>query len=64
MSMANRWFGTIFAVRPNQKFDSCVRTLPLSGIGVGSTTSNADRRSDATITSWSGPASYTSRTFP
>src|SRR5687768_2528047 len=33
-------------------------------MGVGSTTSNAERRSLATITRWSAPASYTSRTLP
>src|SRR5688500_5273461 len=48
----------------NQKFESCVRTRPLSGIGVGSTTSNAESRSLATITRWSAPTSYTSRTLP
>src|SRR5687767_4330376 len=63
-SVSTRWFGTICAVCANQKFESCVRTLPLSGIGVGSTTSNAERRSLATITRWSAPASYTSRTLP
>ena len=32
----------------NQNSESCVSTRPLSGIGVGSTTSKADRRSVAT----------------
>src|SRR5687767_22763 len=64
ISVSTRWFGTICAVCANQKFESCVSTLPLSGIGVGSTTSNAERRSLATITRCSSPASYTSRTLP
>ena len=52
-----RWFGTIFSVLRNQKFESCVRTRPLSGIGVGRTASKADSRSLATMTSLSPPAS-------
>ncbi len=34
-----RWFGTIPPVRSNQKVDRPVSTAPLSGIGVGCTTS-------------------------
>src|SRR5690348_3997582 len=64
MSVETRWFGTMCAVLRNQKFESCVRMRPLSGIGVGMTTSNADSRSLATMTSRSPPASYTSRTLP
>ena len=56
-SMLMRWFGTIFAVLRNQYVESWVRTLPLSGIGVGRTTSNAESRSLATMTSLSPPAS-------
>ena len=41
-----------------------VSTRPLCGIGVGSTTSNAEMRSDATSSSVSSPASYSSRTLP
>src|SRR4051812_2800780 len=59
-----RWLGTILSSRLNQNVESCVSTRPLSGIGVGNTTSNAERRSLATITSLSPPASYTSRTLP
>ena len=55
--MLMRWFGTIFAVLRNQYVESWVRTLPLSGIGVGRTTSNAESRSLATMTSLSPPAS-------
>jgi hypothetical protein len=36
-------------VRANQKTDSVLRTLPLSGIGVGSTQSKAEMRSDETM---------------
>ena len=50
-------------MRSNQNRESAVSTLPLSGIGVGSTTSNADMRSDATSSSRS-PNPYSSRTFP
>src|SRR5690348_18263265 len=46
-----RWFGTSCAVLPNQKLETCVNISPLPGIGSGSTTSNADRRSLATISS-------------
>src|SRR5439155_11685828 len=57
------WFGTMSAVRSNQYADRPVSTAPLSGIGVGRTTSYAEIRSDATITI---PACvrYMSRTFP
>src|SRR5436305_13700753 len=57
------WLRTIPRVRSNQKRESPVRTRPLSGIGVGSTTSNAEMRSDATSSSRS-PNAYSSRTFP
>jgi len=46
--MATRWFGTIPRVRANQNAESPVRTRPLSGIGVGRTTSNVEMRSLAT----------------
>ena len=50
-----RWFGTRSAVCSNQNVDSAVRTRPLSGISSGSTTSNTEMRSDATMSmrSWS-----------
>ena len=35
----DEWLGTMSAVRSNQNVDSPVSTLPLSGIGVGCTTS-------------------------
>ena len=39
-SVAERkWFGTIPSVSPNQSTERPVRTLPLSGIAVGWTTS-------------------------
>jgi hypothetical protein len=47
----------------NQNTDICVSTLPLSGIGVGITTSYAEMRSEATI-SRSPSSSYISRTLP
>src|ERR1700730_13235258 len=48
----------------NQYCDTPVSTRPLSGISSGSTTSNTDTRSLATMSSRSCPTSYTSRTLP
>ncbi len=39
----------------NQKAETRVSTVPLPGIGVGMTTSKADRRSVVTIRSLSSP---------
>src|SRR3954447_4843572 len=58
-----KWLGTIWPVRSNQKTLSAVSTLPLSGMGVGWTTSYVEMRSEATIRRRS-PRSYISRTFP
>src|SRR5689334_13539476 len=52
------------AVRANQNADRPVSTRPLSGIGVGSTTSNVEMRSDATSSSLSSSRAYSSRTLP
>src|SRR5215471_7158538 len=49
--------------KSNQNREICVRTFPLSGMGVGITTSKAESRSVATMRSWS-PRSYMSRTLP
>ncbi len=38
-------------VRANQKREISLRMLPFSGMGSGSTTSNADRRSVVTMSS-------------
>jgi hypothetical protein len=46
-----RWFGTIARVRPNQNAERPVSTRPLSGIGVGNTTSKVEIRSLATSAS-------------
>src|SRR3954454_21403491 len=51
-------------VRANQNADSPVSTRPLSGISVGSTTSNVEIRSLATSSSRSGSSSKISRTLP
>src|ERR1035437_5184488 len=51
------------AVRSNQKREMPVRTRPLSGMGVGRTTSKADIRSLAT-SSRRSPTSNRSRTLP
>src|SRR4051794_24096952 len=60
----SRWFGTMSRVRANQKADRPVRTLPLSGISVGSTTSNVEMRSLATSSRRSSSSAYNSRTLP
>src|SRR5436190_5556501 len=60
----SRWFRTIELVRANQNADSPARTRPLSGISVGSTTSNVEMRSLATSSSRSSSSRYSSRTFP
>src|SRR5258705_2623885 len=59
-----RWFATRSPVRPNQNRDRPVRTRPLSGIGVGRTTSKALSRSDAIRSRRSSPTAYRSRTLP
>ena len=53
--MPDSWFGTMWPVRRNQKSDISVSTRPLWGMGSGSTTSKADKRSVVTISMW--PAS-------
>ena len=63
-SVPSRWSGTRPPVSPNQKRDRPVSTRPLSGIGVGSTTSNAEMRSEATSSSRSSSSAYRSRTLP
>src|ERR671937_542642 len=62
--MPSRWFAQIPVVRANQKPDSPVRTRPLSGISVGSTTSNVEMRSLATRSRRSSSSAYSSRTVP
>src|SRR4051812_2700442 len=51
-------------VRANQKPERPVRTRPLSGIGVGRTTSNVEMRSLATSSRRSSSSAYSSRTLP
>ena len=48
---SSRWLGTRCAVLPNQKLEIWVSISPLPGIGFAITTSNADSRSVATISS-------------
>jgi hypothetical protein len=43
------WLGRMFDNFPNQKSATAVSTLPLSGMGVGRTTSKADSRSVVTM---------------
>src|SRR5919201_6092556 len=62
--MPSRWFSQISVVRANQNPDKPVRTRPLSGISVGSTTSNVEIRSLATSSSRSSSSAYSSRTLP
>ena len=56
-SIDSWWLGTISAVWSNQNRESPVRTRPLSGIGVGMTTSKAEMRSEATRSRRPSPAS-------
>src|SRR4051794_975833 len=51
-------------IRANQKPERPVRTRPLSGIGVGRTTSNVEMRSLATSSRRSSSSAYSSRTLP
>src|SRR3972149_658597 len=60
----SRGVETMPPVRANQKRDRPVRTRPLSGIAVGSTTSNAESRSLATSSRRPASTRYRSRTFP
>ncbi len=53
-SGSTRWLGMMWSVCSNQKLAICVRTTPLSGIGVGRMTSNAESRSLVTISIWLG----------
>ena len=50
-----RWFGQMCWVRSNQNTDSPVSTRPLSGMGVGCTTSYVEIRSEVTISKRSSP---------
>jgi phosphoribosylaminoimidazole-succinocarboxamide synthase len=61
---AMKWLGTMWPVCSNQNFDMRERTRPLSGMPFGSTTSNAEMRSVATISSRPSPRSNVSRTLP
>src|SRR3990172_8907780 len=63
-STPSRWLETMPPVRANQKRDRPVRTRPLSGIAVGSTTSNAESQSLATSSRRPASTRYRSRTFP
>src|SRR3954469_6460630 len=64
MSVDTRWLATTGASSSNQNALMAVRIRPLSGMGSAITTSNAEMRSDATISNWPSPASYRSRTLP
>src|SRR5687768_8480830 len=63
-AVPTRWFGTMWPVWANQNRDRPVKTRPLSGISDGSTTSNADSRSDATSSNRSSLTANRSRTLP
>ncbi|CPL89519.1 Uncharacterised protein [Bordetella pertussis] len=58
------WLGRIWASLRSQKSVSSVSTWPLPGMGSSRMTSNAEMRSDATISSLSSPTAYISRTLP
>src|SRR5690348_3095992 len=59
-----RWLGWKVSVCENQKIESCVRTLPRSGMPLGRTRSKAEMRSVATMSSRLSSSSYVSRTLP
>ena len=57
-SVETRWLPTVFAMSrksSNQNAVIAVSTRPLLGIGSAMTTSNAERRSLVTMSSWSFP---------
>src|SRR5262245_29983995 len=62
--MPVRWLAITWSSLSNQKNDSAVSTSPLRGIGVGSTTSKADRRSVWMTSSLAPSTAYRSRTLP
>ncbi|MBP2673148.1 MAG: hypothetical protein H6Q85_3214 [candidate division NC10 bacterium] len=62
-SVVITWLGTTDDSFSNQNAEIWVSTFPLFGMPSGSTTSNAEIRSVATI-SMESPRSYRSRTFP
>ena len=53
--MPVRWLGTMCPSFSNQKFAISVSTRPFSGIGSPRITSNADNRSEVTISILSSP---------
>src|SRR5689334_21181175 len=59
-----RWLGWKVSVCENQKIESCVRTLPRSGMPLGRMWSKAEIRSVATMSSRLSSSSYVSRTLP
>ena len=56
-SVETRWLPATSARCANQKADIAVSTRPLSGTGSSITTSNAEMRSEVTISHWPSPAS-------
>ena len=54
-AISSAWLGTMAFSLSNQKAETLVSTSPLPAIGVGITTSKADRRSVVTISSLSSP---------
>ena len=56
-SVEMRWLSTTSRICSNQNADMAVSTRPLSGIGSAMTTSNAEMRSEVTISSRPSPAS-------
>ncbi len=56
-SVLMRWLPTTPSNCSNQNADMAVSTRPLSGMGSAITTSNAERRSDVTISRRPSPAS-------
>ena len=59
-----KWFGTISDVLENQNEDIWFKTVPLSAIAVGNTTSKTEILSVATIKYLLSPKSWVSLTLP
>ena len=57
LAMQMKWLGMLPAVMANQKAEMLERTTPFSGMAVGRTTSKAEMRSVATMSSRPPPRS-------
>ncbi len=60
----SRWLSTTSRVRSNHQADTALRAAPLSGMGVVSTLSKAERRSLTAISRVESSTRKDSRTLP